>query len=88
MSLVRPDARIADLVVLDVLDVRLDGSYAVNEEFLAACRAAYTADPRRLDDVVPDLILARAMARGYAGAVDLEGLTLALLEIGAAEPSA
>ncbi|GEM_PF-3952044 len=88
MPLVRPDARLADLVVLDVLDLRLDGAYALNREFLEACRAAFDAEPGRLDGVVSDLILARAMARGYAGAVDLQGLTLAALEIGAAEPEA
>lgn len=83
MQLLVPDARLADLAQLDVIDVGLDGSYALNAEFAAACRAAFAADPSRFDEIVPDMILARAMARGFAGGLDVEALTVAALEIGA-----
>jgi hypothetical protein len=83
MKLLVPDAALADLALLDVIDVRLDGSYAINQEFLAACRAAYVAAPHRFDDIVPGMILARAMARGLAHALDVDALTLAAFEIAA-----
>ena len=83
MQVLRPDARLADLVLLDVLDMSLDGGYALNAAFVAACRAAYAAHPRDFDSIVPDMILARAMARGYSSGIDVDALTLAALEIGA-----
>ena len=90
MQLLEPDtdARLADLVFLDVLDMALDGSYALNAEFASACRAAYAADPRRFDSIVPDMILARALARGVAGLLDVDALACAALEVGATEADA
>lgn len=74
------DARLADLAYLDVLDVRLDGSYALNAEFYAAALQAHAADPSRFGSIFGDLILARAMARGVA-LMDVEELALAALEV-------
>jgi hypothetical protein len=88
MTLLVPDASLAELALLDVIDVRLDGSCAVNEDFLGACRAAYRADPGRFDDIVPAKILARAMVRGLAEGLDVDALTLAVLEVGAAQVDA
>lgn len=81
------DANLGELVQLDVVDVRLDGTYTLNEEFLAAARAAYAQDPSCFDTILCDLILARALARGVA-VVDLDGLALTALEVGANEAEA
>jgi hypothetical protein len=76
------DANLGELVQLDIVDVRLDGSYVLNEEFVQAARAAYEADPSCFDSVFCDLILARAVARGVA-LFDVEGLALTALEVDA-----
>lgn len=85
--LARPDANLAVLAHLDVIDVRLDGSYALNAAFQAMCRAAYDADPRRYDSVIPDLIRARAAARRLVLDLDLDELVLTALEVAGAEPA-
>lgn len=82
MVLVRPDTRFAQLATLDVLDVRSDGTLALNETFLMECRAAYAADPSRIDTVIGSKIRDRAAAGGMVVEIDLEALTLAALEIG------
>lgn len=85
MPRVQADARVAELVLLDVLDVARDGKLRLNDEFRDACIAAYEADPSCLGDVFQAFILARATAAGYAGVVDLDGLALVALEIAAGE---
>lgn len=87
MQLVRPDARLAELAYLDVVDVTADGQVVLNGEFRAICIAAYDQGAL-LDDVFQDCILARAMQRGFVGCIDLDDLALAALEIGAAEAEA
>lgn len=84
MQVLQPDMRLADLVHLDVLDLRIDGSYALNAEFLAAARTAFEEDPATFDRVLGDLILARAMARGFA-LLDVDELALAALEVASAD---
>lgn len=87
MQSVPLDAHLADLVHLDVLDLSLDGTYLLNAAFRAEAIALHARDPSRFDSLFGDLILARAAERGVA-LVDLEGLVLAALEIGASEPEA
>lgn len=79
------DARAAELAHLDVIDIREDGTLVLNPAFRAACIAALDADPRCIDTVVQDHILARAVERGFAGCVDIEELAFSALEIGIAE---
>lgn len=83
MPRVELDARLAELVVLDVLDVAEDGTLRLNAAFRDECVAAYSEDASCLGTVVQDRILARAAASGYA-CLDLDLLALAALE--AAEP--
>lgn len=85
MPLVEVDAAVAELALLDVVDLQPDGTVRLNESFLEACLAAYDADPSCLDEVFHQHILARATERGYAGCVDLDNLALAALEVGAGE---
>lgn len=85
MQLLRPDANLAVLVHLDVVDMRLDGSYALNAAFQAMCRVAYEADPRRFDTVIPELILVRAQGRGLVLDIDVHDLALTALEVAGAE---
>lgn len=84
---VAPDARLAELAWLDVLDVRPDGSLALNAAFHEECIAAYDADPDCLGTVFQARLLARAAERGM-GLVDVDELALAALEIAAAEEDA
>lgn len=79
MPRVELDVRLAELVVLDVLDVAYDGTLRLNEAFRAECAAAYDADASCLGTVIQDRILARAAAAGY-GCVDVDELALAALE--------
>jgi hypothetical protein len=80
-------ARLADLVHLDVLDLRLDGTYVMSRTFLADAREAYRQDPSAFDTIVGDLILTRALHRGYA-VLDVDDLALLALEIAANEAEA
>jgi len=80
MAQVLADARLAELVLLDVLDVTLDGTLHLNAAFVAKCRAALDADPACLDDVFQTHILARAAERGFA-LVGVENLVLTALEV-------
>lgn len=79
---VRSDTRFAQLATLDVVDVRSDGTLALNETFLMECRAAYDADPSRIGTVIGSQIRDRALDGGLVVEIDLEALTLAALEIG------
>lgn len=74
-------ARLAELALLDVLDVREDGSLRLNDAFREECIAAFDADPSCLDRVFQERILARAVERGFAALADLDELALAALEI-------
>lgn len=84
MLRVDADPALAELVMMDVVDVRADGTFALNARFVHECRAAYDADPSRFDEIVSEAILARAISRGFA-VVDLDDLTIAALEIAANE---
>lgn len=88
MQVLRPDACLAELVFLDVLDLRLDGAYALNEGFLAQCRAEYAADPSRFDEILPALLRNRALERGVVALRDVRGLVEALLAVVGAEDEA
>lgn len=83
---VQADERLAILVQLDVLDVLLEGGYAINASFQSMCRVAYAADPTRYETIVPDLIRQRAEARGVVLDVDADELSLAAFD--AAAPDA
>lgn len=85
MSLVVVDHTLAELAVLDVVDVLPDGSLRLSDAFVAECVAHLDSDPSILDTVVQDRILARALERGYAGLLNADELALAALELGAAE---
>lgn len=87
MQLLLPDLRIADLVHLDVLDIRADGSYAINARFLSDAREAHLRDPAAFDRIFGDLILARALKLGYA-LFDVDELALAALEVAANDADA
>lgn len=65
MPLAMLDARIAELVHLDVVDVRPDGSVCLNATFVATCLADHAASPASSEDVVRERILARAQERGH-----------------------
>jgi len=88
MQVLRPDVRLAELAFLDVVDLRLDGAYAVNLDFLARCREAYEAHPEHFDTILPKLLRERAMERGIVALRDVRGLVDALLEVVAAEEEA
>lgn len=81
MSSLKLDVRLAELVHLDVLDLRLDGSLALNEAFRAECLAAYEHDPSCLSTVFQERILQRAVSYGFAGCIDVDELALLALEI-------
>lgn len=87
MQLLQPDENLAVLAQLDVVDLRLDGSYALNASFQAMARAAYHADPTRFDAIIPDLILARAAARGVVLDIDVHELAMSALQVVGAEPA-
>lgn len=87
MQPVLVDSYVAELVHLDILDVQLEGAYVLNAAFRAEAIALHEADPSRFDSVVGDLILARAAERGLA-VLDLDGLMMTALEVGANEPEA
>jgi hypothetical protein len=82
---VEADARVAELVQLDVLDVLPDGTLAFNEAFRVACLAAYDAKVATLDDVFQRMILVRAVERGYAGCANVDDLALVALEVAVAD---
>jgi hypothetical protein len=84
MVMVSPDAQLMQLAHLDVIDVRSDGSLVLNGRFLTECQDAYAADSSLLGTVIGSYILARALAIGVV--VDVEGLTLAALDVGCAPP--
>lgn len=84
MPPVTADARLAELVHLDVLDVTPDGRLSMNAGFIAMCRAAIDADPTCLDDVFQSHILARAAERGFA-ILDVDAMALAALEVAVGE---
>lgn len=75
------DDRIAQLAVLDVVDVLSDGTLVLNRSFVAECRAKYDADPSLLEYVIKREIVARAREMGVV--IDADGLVLAALEVGA-----
>lgn len=83
MHAVRADGHLAELAILDVVDVTPEGAYVLNAAFRAACITAYD-EGADLETVFAECILARALERGYAGCADLDALALAALEIGAA----
>lgn len=80
MSLVEADARIAELVQLDVLDYDDTGSLRLNASFIATCRQLFEADGSCLDFVFQDEIIARAQARGVL-LTNVDDLALAALEV-------
>lgn len=79
------DRHLAELAVLDVVDVLADGTMRLNPDFVADCLARYDADPSCLGTVFQERIVERAVERGYAGCVDADELTLAALVLGAEE---
>lgn len=85
MCLVEVDAHLAELAILDVIDVRVDGSLRLNPEFVEECVDALDAAPGSIATVVQDCIVARAWARGYAGCANADAMALAALELGATE---
>ncbi len=85
MPSVDQDVLLAELALLDVIDVRLDGSLALNREFVAELMQAFDEDPGSLATVVQGCIMERAAARGYWACVDVDDMALAALELGATE---
>lgn len=85
MPLVEMDGLLAELAVLDVVDVTAEGRLRLNAAFVEACMASLDREPGRLGTIVQDQIVARAVERGYAGCLDAEAMALAALELGAAE---
>lgn len=85
MQLPQADPNVAILAYLDVVDVKLDGSYVVNPLFLSICRAMHHADPRQFDTVFTRMIRGRAASRGIVLDVDADELAVTALEIAAAE---
>ena len=81
MVTIHADARHSQLAQLDVIDVAPDGTLAPNAAFVAECRAAYAADTSSIDTVIGAHILKRALAGELVIDLDLDALTLALLEI-------
>lgn len=79
------DARLAELTILDILDVTPEGKLRLNPAFRDECRRFYDADPSCLDTVFQERIVARAVDYGYAGCLDVDDLALAALELAAAE---
>ncbi len=82
MALVEPNAHLAELALLDIVDVMEDGTLMLNEEFVDACTRVLDKDPSRFDTVIQEHILARALERGYAGCFDVDGMALTALELG------
>ena len=81
MPPVTADPRLAELALLDVLDVRADGTLALNAAFRAECVARYESDASCLGTVFQARILARAVERGFAAVADVDGLALLALEV-------
>lgn len=88
MSLLEVDAHFAELAVLDVIDVRVDGTLRLNPEFVEECIAALDSEPGNIATVVQDCIVARAWSRGFAGCANVDAMALAALELGATEEPA
>lgn len=84
-QIVDPDPAYVELALLDVVDARLDGSFVLNADFVAACRVAFQANPRDMDEILPTMILARALGRGLAEGLDVDALAVAALEIAATD---
>lgn len=81
MVTVLADVHLGQLARLDVVDVRADGTLALNATFVDDCRSAYAADPSILDTVIATQILKRALAQEIVVQLDVDAATLAALAV-------
>jgi predicted component of type VI protein secretion system len=85
MPLAKLDARLAELALLDVVDLRDDGTIRLNATFVATCMLAHAQSPAETEAVVRDCILARAEERGHVPALAPARLARVALMLGDAE---
>ena len=87
MTSLAADPQIAELAFLDIIDVTPALTWRLNPAFVDGCIEALDVDPRKLETVVADAIIARALERGYV-VTNILDMTLRALEIGAEEAEA